>query len=91
MDRQLKQTAFFGTDRRPRPLERYYKAPGTQAPLSDVACRVLVGRGSGLATDTLEFILAGPVTLVDQAVAGAASADVARVHEHDSHFGQMRA
>jgi alpha-D-ribose 1-methylphosphonate 5-triphosphate synthase subunit PhnH len=84
MDRQPTQTAFFGTERRPRPLERHYKAPGTQAPLSDIACRVVVGRGSNPATDTLEFIPAGPVTLVDHATARAASACVARLHEHAS-------
>ena len=31
MDRQLKQAAFFGTERRSRFLERHYKTPGMQA------------------------------------------------------------
>ena len=71
MDRQLKQTAFFGTDSVCRPLERHYKAPGTQTPLPDIARRVGVGRGSDAAADTLEVISVWPVPFVDQAAARA--------------------
>jgi hypothetical protein len=90
MDRHLKKPAFFGTERRPRPLERHYKAPGTQAPLPDIARRVVVGRGSKPTTDALEFIPAWPVALVDQTAARASAAGIARVHEHDGHASQHR-
>jgi hypothetical protein len=82
MDRQLKRTAFFGTEGSSRPLERHYKAPGTQAPLPDIACRVVVGRGSDTAADTPEVVSVRPVPLVDQAAAGALPAGVARIDQH---------
>jgi hypothetical protein len=69
MDRQPKRTAFFGTEPRPRPLERHYKAPGAQAPLPDIARRVGIGRGSETATDTQEVVPARPVSLIGQAAA----------------------
>ena len=90
MDRQLKRTAFFGTERRPRPPERHYKAPGTQAPLPDIACRVVVGGSSDPTTDTPEFVPAWPVTLVDQAATRAFTAGVTWVHEYDGHANQHR-
>ena len=90
MDRHLKKTAFFGTERRPRPLERHYKVPGTQAPLPDIASRVVIGWGSEPATDTLEFIPAWPVPLIDQTAARTAATGVARVHEHDGYADQHR-
>jgi len=85
MDRQLKQTAFFGTDRVRRPLERHYKAPGTQAPLPDIARRVRVGRGSDAATNTLEVVSVRSVPFVDKTAAGALPAGVARVDQHHCH------
>lgn len=90
MDRQLKQTAFFGTERRPRPLERHYKAPGAQAPLPDIARRVVVGRGSKPAADTPEVISGRPVFLVDQAAARALPAGVAGIDQHHSNAFQRR-
>lgn len=85
MDRQLKQTAFFGTDRVRRPLERQYKAPGTQAPLPDIARRVGIGRGSDAAPDTPEVVSVRPIPFIDQAAAGTLPAGVARVDQDHGH------
>jgi hypothetical protein len=90
MDCQLKQTAFFGTERRPRSPERHYKAPGTQSPLPDITCRVRVGRGSEPATDTQKIISVRPVLFVDQAAAGALPTCVARIDQHNSDTLQGR-
>jgi len=90
MDRQLKQTAFFGTEHRSRPLERHYKAPGTQAPLPDIACRVVIGGCRNTTSDTLEFISCWSVPPINQAAARAPTAGVSRIHEHNGNSLQHR-
>src|SRR4051794_33819445 len=88
MDRQLKQTAFFGTDglapgcrRDRRPLQRHYEAGGPQPPSPDVGGRYVVGRASEPAADAPEVVARRPVPLVRQAAAGALPAGVPGVDE----------
>lgn len=82
MDRQLKQTACFGTEGGSRPPERHYEASGAPAPLPDITCRVVVGGGSDAAADTLEVVSVQPIPYVDQTAGGAFPAGVTRIDQH---------
>jgi hypothetical protein len=87
MDHQLKQTAFFGTNGLGQnftqccPLQRHYKAGGTQAPSPDIECRDVIRWPSKAAAETQEFVSGWPVAFGNVAATWAFSAGVARIDE----------
>jgi hypothetical protein len=87
MHRQLKQTAFFGTDRekaRRRPLNgRHYKARGDQPARTDVDACYVVGWPREATADALKFVSGLSVPLVDQMARWTFPARVARIDKHD--------
>lgn len=94
MHRQLKQTAFFGTDRGEagrRPLNGWrYKTRGKQPACADVPACDMVGGASEPASDALEEITGGAVALVDQPAFWTLPAGVPGIDKHDRRSASQR-